>query len=300
LAEALARLADGRREAVDEAVRLFQAVAEAGGSEAGEAHERLALLRAAGVGVPQSWEAALDHLARGAAQGSGRAAGQLQVLAGGVKTDNWRDLQDRGRLADWLLVGEKRVLSPSPRAVAMDGFLSPATCAWLIGIARGRTVRALTYARGGSNFVPSVDRTNTAFDMAFNDLDTVVILVRARIAAAIGLPSAAFESTQILHYGPGETYRPHFDFLDPALPEVAERGQRIVTFLIYLNDDFAGGETDFPRLGLNHRGAAGGALYFANLDGDGLPDRRTLHAGLPPSGGEKWLLSQWVRNIAWV
>ena len=79
---------------------------------------------------------------------------------------------------------------------------------------------------------------------------------------------------------------------------MAERGQRIVTFLIYLNEGFVGGETDFPRLGLRHKGAKGDALYFGNLDPAGAPDPRTLHAGLPPTRGEKWLFSQWVRNRA--
>ena len=35
---------------------------------------------------------------------------------------------------------------------------------------------------------------------------------------------------------------------------------------------------------------------FFNVDAAGQPDRRTLHAGLPPSAGEKWLLSQWFRD----
>jgi hypothetical protein len=78
--------------------------------------------------------------------------------------------------------------------------------------------------------------------------------------------------------------------------QIAEAGQRVVTFIIYLNDDYQGGETHFPRLGLSHRGRAGDALYFANTGPDGAPDPRTLHAGLPPTAGEKWLFSQWIRN----
>jgi hypothetical protein len=31
------------------------------------------------------------------------------------------------------------------------------------------------------------------------------------------------------------------------------------------------------------------------VEPDGKVDRGTLHAGLPPTSGEKWLLSQWVR-----
>jgi hypothetical protein len=91
------------------------------------------------------------------------------------------------------------------------------------------------------------------------------------------------------------------DFFDPAIPsqatDMAVNGQRVATALVYLNDEgLEGGETDFPTLGIRHRGAKGDALVFFNVDAAGQPDRRTLHAGLPPTGGEKWLLSQWIRD----
>jgi hypothetical protein len=69
-----------------------------------------------------------------------------------------------------------------------------------------------------------------------------------------------------------------------------------MTFLTYLNDDYEGGETDFPRIGYRYKGRRGDALYFVNVDGAGAPDYRTVHAGLPPASGTKWLLSQWVRS----
>jgi hypothetical protein len=129
-----------------------------------------------------------------------------------------------------------------------------------------------------------------------------VLAARARIAATVGVPAAALEPIQVLHYAPGQTFERHYDFLDPDMPafaaEIARAGQRLATFLVYLNDDFIGGETDFPLLDLRHRGAAGDALMFANLEPAGAPDRRMLHAGLPPASGEKWLLSQWIRDRA--
>ena len=75
------------------------------------------------------------------------------------------------------------------------------------------------------------------------------------------------------------------------------RGQRTETFLIYLNDDYSGGETHFPELGLSHVGARGDALVFSNVDAAGKPDDATRHAGLPPTSGEKWLFSQWIREF---
>jgi len=70
----------------------------------------------------------------------------------------------------------------------------------------------------------------------------------------------------------------------------------MATFLTYLNAGFEGGETAFPAAQLRYKGQAGDGVLFANLDPAGRPDRRTLHAGLPPTSGEKWILSQWIRQ----
>ena len=78
--------------------------------------------------------------------------------------------------------------------------------------------------------------------------------------------------------------------------EMRLRGQRVATILLYLNDDYAGGETAFPELGIAHRGGRGDALLFFSADAAGVPDRRTVHAGLPPTTGSKWVLSQFIRS----
>ncbi len=70
----------------------------------------------------------------------------------------------------------------------------------------------------------------------------------------------------------------------------------MLTFLIYLSGDFEGGETDFPNFGWRYKGKTGDALFFWNVLPNGQPDRRMLHAGLPPTSGEKFLFSQWVRG----
>ena len=59
--------------------------------------------------------------------------------------------------------------------------------------------------------------------------------------------------------------------------EIAQRGQRVVTFLVYLNDDYGGGETAFPRLGISHKGRRGEGLFFVNA----LARRRRRRAHLP-------------------
>ena len=65
---------------------------------------------------------------------------------------------------------------------------------------------------------------------------------------------------------------------------------------MYLNDDYSGGSTCFPKLQLDIKGQPGDMLHFHNLGADGLGHKDSLHAGLPVTAGEKWLLSQWIRS----
>ncbi len=282
-----------------EAVAKVRADAERGEASA---WTLLALFSAAGLGAPQSWTDALAHLAEGAERGSASARGQLTVLAPDGAAESERSWAERAALVDlrpWFAAADKRVLVETPRTVAVSSFLPPRVRQWLIDLARGRVAPAKVYGSGGEAALAAEARSNSAIEFGPLNGDVVLTLIRARIAATIGVPVGALENSQVLHYAVGQRFAPHFDYLDESLPEVAHRGQRIVTFLVYLNDDFEGGETDFPRLALRHKGSAGDALYFANIDlATQATDPRTLHAGLPPTRGEKWLFSQWVRNKA--
>ena len=97
------------------------------------------------------------------------------------------------------------------------------------------------------------------------------------------------ETLQLLRYAPGAQYRAHFDAL------AGEANQRVATVLVYLTDDYEGGETQFVRTGLAYRGRKGDALLFRNVDAGGRPDPMALHAGLPVTRGVKIIASRWIR-----
>jgi prolyl 4-hydroxylase len=259
----------------------------------GEANELTAAMRAAGRFLPQDWGAAFDALRRAAAAGESRSRDQLRLLApcGGVDLDAL------------LAIPSLRVLSPSPRIAVIEGFLAPALCDWLIERARGRMAPARIYDDASGDSVQSTNRSNGSTAFHLIESDVVMAVVRERIARVTGVVTANFEALSILHYRTGQSFIRHVDFLDPETPAhaevIAERGQRVATFLVYLNDGFAGGETEFPRVELRYKGAKGDAILFWNVDAQRQPDRMTLHAGLPPTRGEKWLLSQFLRDRPW-
>jgi prolyl 4-hydroxylase len=175
-------------------------------------------------------------------------------------------------------------------------------CDWVIARARGRLAPAATSDRlSGEDYILSSERTNRVCDFRDAEADLVLATLRARMAALTGTRVAAFESVHVLHYGVGEEFRPHLDAtLDSSAPDYPARyaagEQRVLTFLLALNDDFEGGETEFPMIGLRWKPRRGRALFFWNVDPDGAIDRRAFHAGRPVTRGEKWMLSQWVEG----
>lgn len=266
-----------------------------------DAAAMLATIEAVGAGRARDWARALDWLQVAAERGSGPARGQLRLLAGdGGGPDDWAGLRRRVDVARWLGVPERVTVSERPRLRAFPGFAIQAECRWLMEQMRPRLAPAMVWDETGALERVDEVRTNSAVELRLTEMDVAIALLRARISAATGLPETIFELPQVMHYRVGEQFRPHHDYFDPALPghnaELTGRGQRIGTFLVFLNEEYEGGETEFPRAGLVHRGRAGDALFFANVLPDGRPDPLTLHAGRPPTRGEKWILSQWIRG----
>jgi prolyl 4-hydroxylase len=274
-----------------------------------DASERCALLDALGSARPPDWDRALDFLLLAAQQGSRLAQDQLLLLADpqadptpptGADAEFWRSVRESISLDQLMRPGEKLALSEAPRIRLIKQFATPAECRWLISLARPQLAPAPVFDQATGEQTQDSSRDNSFFALRLGEMNVLTEVVRNRISAATKLPVPLFEPSQILHYAVGQRFRPHHDFLDPANSAYRETlsqfGQRIATFLIYLNGGYEGGETSFPKIGLNYRAEEGDALFFANVTREGAPDPKTLHAGLPPTSGEKWVFSQWIRD----
>ena len=277
-----------------------------------QAVHAMALHAGEGFGVPQDWGTALDLLTRSAELGFPLAQASLAALAGdwpmahdllardATASADWQRMRRIIDLPAWFSVPKMGVVSASPRIAIVEDFASSEICTWLIERARPRLTTAKVFDLVSGAPAHEDVRDNRAFHFGTAESDLVMQFLRNRIATVTELFVAGMESPAVLHYRVGERFLPHYDFLDESHPgharEISISGQRVVTFLVSLNDDYEGGETQFPILGKRYRGRKGNALFFWNVEPDGSPDRRVLHAGLPPTNGEKWMLSQWIRG----
>ena len=281
---------------IDKGIATLSDAASRGG---GEAATVLSVCAAWGLGQVRNIDAALDHLTRAAQLGWDPARRELELLAreSGPEPAALRRKID---LASWRSAPAARIQFAKPRVAIIERFASEQECRWLIDRAAGGGLRRAKVYRGSPTAQVAETRTNREMSFTIFNADVVLSLIRDRISAATGAPVSHFEIAKLLHYSPGEQFALHADFIEATTPELARelaaRGQRAATFLIYLNDGYEGGATQFPRLSWQYRGGCGDALLFSNADASGAPDYDTLHAGMPPTSGEKWVLSQWIRT----
>ena len=286
-------------------------LAEQANAGSADASYLLAVFTAAGYGVAQDLKGALGHLQRAAEGGQRLAQTELAALVANwrlardisagkaSRPETWGQLRAAVDVAGWLRIPDGRIFSEEPRIATIKGYLSAPACDWLIALGRTNLKGAQVYDAETGDLRTDSNRNNSAAQLDVERIDTFTAFVRARIAALANVSSAGLETSQILHYRVGEEFAEHCDYLDPGNPgharDIAVHGQRALTVLIYLNDDYEGGDTAFPALGRSFKGRKGDALVFWNLTPEGAPDWRTRHIGTAPTHGEKWLFSQWVR-----
>lgn len=278
----------------------------------GEAAHFVSLMAGIDTSMADNWKFALAYLGRSAKSGYRQAQLELAFLAGdravadavrrdrALPLETWHRLHAAVSAPAWLAPAPARTVSVAPHIQIVENFLSPAICDWIVDRARPKLGPAQTYDPLNAKGITGLRRTNSEMRFEFDQLDLVLMFQLHRIAALTDLPLKGIEPPAVLHYRVGQEFKPHHDYLDPAIPafarEVAASGQRLATVLIYLNADYEGGETDFPLIGYRYKGRKGDALFFRNIQPSGEPDANTLHAGLAPTRGEKWLLSQWIRG----
>jgi prolyl 4-hydroxylase len=252
-------------------------------AQAGEAGSREALLLSAtfeanGLGGAADWPKAMALLTR--------LAPSFPQVRHQIRLIEAMDLTPAG---DPRKPMEADQLSASPEVYALRGFMGREECTYLLQAAEPLFRPSVVVDPRSGRMIAHPVRVSEAAVFGVTQEDPVIAAINRRIAAASATAAPQGEPLQILRYRPGGEYKAHMD----ALP--AEPNQRIYTMLVYLADDYDGGETHFLRTGLSYRGRPGDALLFRNVTAAGAADPMTQHSGLPVTRGVKLLASRWIR-----
>jgi prolyl 4-hydroxylase len=180
------------------------------------------------------------------------------------------------------------VLHKEPLVMRFERLLTDDECRQLIEAAAPR----LRQSRLVNKVVSEI---RTSRGMFFEEQENPLICrVERRISELMHVPIEHAEGLQVLHYGPGQEYKAHYDFFGKNTPSA--RNNRISTLIIYLNDVEQGGETVFPLLQLAVKPKRGSALYFEYFYRQQALNELTLHSSAPVVRGEKWVATQWMRR----
>ena len=150
--------------------------------------------------------------------------------------------------------------------------------------------------------IESNDLFRKSYDTWINkDIDIPIFnKIRNGIAKYSGLPESNQESLSVIQYPVGGIFKDHYDYLHPNTSyyetECNPRGgQRIKTCMIYLNDDFVGGNTEFTTIDVSITPKTGKLICWNNADEHLDLIDESKHRGNVVEAGNKWILVAWIR-----
>lgn len=167
-----------------------------------------------------------------------------------------------------------------PLYFTVEGALDDASCAGYIRRMRegAAEVAPIVGKHGPEIDLETRNNTRVMWDDAA-EAEALLSRVRAQLPRRLmGLElCGANPRLRLYRYGAGEQHGAHWD----TVVELGSGVRSLLTLVFYLNDDFAGGETDFLELGQAVRPRRGMALLFQH---------RVLHRATPVQHGEKFVL----------
>jgi len=144
------------------------------------------------------------------------------------------------------------------------------------------------------NHAKATPRTATYAWLMDEDIEEIGLI--KKIESFTGLKVAtekASERLQIASYTFGGHVGTHVDSLG-SQSHLDEKGDRIFTLLVYLNDVERGGLTAFPVLGTTVKPTKGSAVLWYDSLKNGEVDGRMLHGACPLILGQKWIATKWT------
>lgn len=183
----------------------------------------------------------------------------------------------------------------------MDGFLSPQQCSALKEELEFAVWRpSLTYERQTNgtyhDVVKSDFRTSETANQQWytEEMNQTLMGIETRIAEYVPLETVCLEPWQATRYAPNDVLDYHHD---SGYWDGHYSGDRVWSFVLYLDTPKRGGGTHFRALDIHVDAMAGRLLYWLNLFPHGGCDHRKIHSGTPVRRGHKTILVTWLRQL---
>jgi prolyl 4-hydroxylase len=179
-------------------------------------------------------------------------------------------------------------------------FLTSEECDKIIELTDGNLVPSKVYT-SNDDLINTVSRTSK--QTWLKDIkDPLIKKISDKVSNITNIKHSNnnfYEDLQVVNYSEGGFFVPHYDPCDGDKKYCSRMngslGPRLLTFLIYLNDEFNGGETEFPLINKKVTPKKGKAVLFYNIGDDGRIIKQSLHTGKPVIGGNKWIANKWIR-----
>ena len=175
----------------------------------------------------------------------------------------------------------------------IEGFLSPQECSEVITLAQSKEDMPFQ-ARHPITGEVSLDSTRVCSRVQMGEHQNILDNLVARafeqeIIPRSDQPIEWYEEPQLLHYLAGGFYYYHCDnaYLVPRENAWRKAVDRDISLLIYLTDDFEGGELHFKRLNYSLKPKAGMLVWFPS-------DMRFEHMAKPVTRGNRLAIVSWA------
>lgn len=183
--------------------------------------------------------------------------------------------------------------------IRVPTFLNKDDCKRLINLVAEKADKSihLDFASGKANPHGAIRNSNTR---VISPTCEYILEHLIRIADILCTPETHAEPVNLIHYDQGGYFEQHLDAYSEIhfamaeygssdrLTDLISAGNRTWTAMIFLNENFSGGETVFPRLGINLIPREGDLICWKNTV-DSNPILTSLHSGAKVTDGSKFV-----------
>lgn len=186
---------------------------------------------------------------------------------------------------------------PDYRIIEVPNFLTNDECNMIIEMSTNNLEDSYIYEGETDSLNHDTRKSKQCW---LRDDDPFINTISDRIKSLTNSHNKYIEDMQVVNYQPGGFFVPHYDACEPREDNKSHcdrmnvGGPRYLTVLIYLNDDFEGGETIFPNINKSVKPEKGKAVIFENVDENGVIIEQAKHGGQPVTKGQKWIANKWI------